>query len=140
LQASPAAKDRELVERRIAQLRQDYSDHLDYHIKLIESDLNYLKGYYKDLFHKKNEALAREFAGFVTEKGAFYTNLADILKVRAKWMENGAKDLSDSLYTLSDHVNDPDFDRTAVSLLTTPIGQLEELSDLLKENRNKLVD
>ena len=55
-------------------------------------------------------------------------------------MENGAKDLSDSLYTLSDHVNDPDFDRTAVSLLTTPIGQLEELSDLLKENRNKLVD
>jgi tetratricopeptide (TPR) repeat protein len=140
LQAAPGAKDRELVERRIALLKQDYSDHLDYHLKLIESDLNYLKGYYKDLFHKKNEVLAREFAGFVTEKGVFYTNLADILEVRAKWMENGAKDLSDSLYTLSDHVNDPDFDRTAVSLLTTPIGQLEELLDLLKENRNKLVN
>lgn len=140
LKNSPQAADRAVVEQRIATLKQDYRDQFEYYLKIIESDLAYLKDYYKDLYNKNTNLLAAEFAGFVTEKGEFYTNLQDVLEVRAKWLENDSKDLSDSLYNLSDRIDKPSFDRDAVSLLTLPISQLEEILELLKKDKTKFMD
>ncbi len=130
LQNNPQAADKVIVEQKITELRRDYQDQFEYYLKIIESDMAYLKKYYASLFNKSNDALAAEFAGFVAEKGEFYTNLPDILEVKAKWLESSSKDLSSSLYDLSDLIGKPDFDRSAVSLLTVSIAYLED--DILK--------
>ena len=127
LEVAPTAPDRAEVEQRIQQMRQDYIDQFAYYLEILRSDLAYLKRYYHSLFHRRNEELAREFGGFVAEKAEFYGALPDILEVELKWLERGARDLSDSLYTLAERIGLPTFDRDAVSLLTIPIGQLEEL-------------
>jgi tetratricopeptide (TPR) repeat protein len=134
------ALDKNIVEQKIVTLKQDYKDQIEYYLKVIESDITYLKNYYKTLYNQQNDILAAEFAGFVTEKGEFYSNLQDVLEVKAKWLENGSKDLSDSLYNLSDRVDKPSFDRDAVSLLTLPISQLEEILETLNINKVKILN
>lgn len=127
LAADPAATDRQEIQRRIVQLREDYADHFKYYTDVLKSDVSYLKTYYQSLFNRSNAQLAVEFTGFVNEKAAFYAALADVLEVDAKWMFSGVRDLSESLATLARRVSLRTFDRDAVSLLTLPIGQLEEL-------------
>lgn len=139
LKSSPQAADRVVVEQKVTQLRQDYKDQFEYYLKIIESDLVYLKKFYSDLFNQRNDVLAAEFAGFVTEKGEFYTNLQDILEVRTTELKNHSKDLSDGLYNLSDKVDSNVFDRDAISLLTVPISELEELLELLKRDKSRLL-
>ena len=138
LKNNPQAADRALIEQKMIQLKQDYKDQFEYYLKIIESDLAYLKKYYETLFNQRNEVLASDFAGFVTEKGEFYTNLQDVLEVSSTELKNHAKDLSDGLYNLSDRVNSKSFDRDAVSLLTVPISELEEILELLKNNKARL--
>ncbi len=140
LQSSPQATDKNAIEQKIITLKQDYKDQFEYYLKVIDSDLTYLKKYYDDLFKKQNNALAAEFAGFVMEKGEFYTNLQDILEVQNTEVKNHSKDLSDGLYNLSDRVNSGVFDRDAVSLLTIPISELEELLELLKKVQLQRLD
>lgn len=136
LQSNSQAADKALVEQKIAILKQDYKDQFEYYLKIIESDSTYLKKYYQDLFDKRNNDLAAEFAGFVTEKGEFYKNLQDILEIQDKEIKNHTKDLSDGLYDLSDRIDSPSFDRDAVSLLTIPISKLEEILELLNKNKS----
>lgn len=106
-------------------------------MNLLRSDLEYLKEYYKRLFGLKNDELAAEFAGFVAEKGVFYRNLAQILEIRSVRIERNANDLADSLNFLNRRVGSPSFDRDAVSLLTVPIGHLEELVERIDEYKAK---
>lgn len=140
LKSNPQAADKALVEQKIIQLKQDYKDQFEYYIKIIESDLAYLKKYYETLFNQRNEVLASDFAGFVTEKGEFYTNLQDVLEVNSPELKNHSKDLSDGLYNLSDRVNSKSFDRDAISLLTVPISELEEILELLKRDKAKFMN
>jgi Mg-chelatase subunit ChlD len=139
VQAMPKAKDAPAVEKKIGQLRQDYADHVDYHIKLLKSDEAYLKNYYRLLFNRANRELAAEFAGFVAEKGEFYSALNDVFEVTPTWLENGSRDLADSLYTLADRVHLTTFDRDAVSLLPLTISQLGELTELLESKRDQII-
>jgi tetratricopeptide (TPR) repeat protein len=139
LKSSPGAPDQAAIEQKIITLKQDYKDQFEYYLKIVESDLDYLKKYYGDLFNKQNNALAAEFAGFVTEKGEFYTNLQDILEVQNKDLKDHSKDLSDGLYDLSDRVGSDVFDRDAVSLLTIPISELEEILTLLNANKSRFM-
>jgi Mg-chelatase subunit ChlD len=140
LQSNPQAADKALIEQKIATLKQDYKDQFEYYLKIVESDLTYLKKYYDDLFKKQNNVLAAEFAGFVTEKGEFYTNLQDVLEIQDKNIKDHSKDLSDGLYDLSDKVDSKVFDRDAVSLLTIPISELEEILELLKKDKAKFMN
>ncbi|MEM4202604.1 MAG: alkaline phosphatase family protein [Candidatus Methanomethylicaceae archaeon] len=127
LEIAPNAPDRAEVERLVQQLRQDYVDQFTYYLGILRSDLAYLMRYYQSLFHRRNEELAREFGGFVNEKVKFYEELPDILEINERWLEIKARDLSDSLNTLAERVGLPTFDFDAISLLTIPIRQLEEL-------------
>jgi Mg-chelatase subunit ChlD len=140
LQSTPQAADKALIEQKITTLKQDYKDQFEYYLKIIESDLTYLKKYYDELFKKQNSVLAAEFAGFVTEKGEFYTNLQDVLEIQDKNIKEHSKDLSDGLYNLSDRVDSKVFDRDAVSLLTIPISELEEILELLKKDKAKFMN
>ena len=140
LKSNAQTADKTLVEQKIVTLKQDYKDQFEYYLKVIESDLTYLKKYYKDLFNQNNNALAAEFAGFVTEKGEFYTNLQDILEIQDVKIKDHSKDLSDGLYDLSDRIDSPSFDRDAVSLLTVPIDELEQILGLLKTNKTKFLN
>lgn len=133
LEVAPNAPDRAEVERLIQQLRQDYVDQFTYYLGILRSDLAYLERYYQRLFRDRNEELAREFGGFVNEKARFYEELPDILEINERWLEIKARDLSDSLYTLAERIGLPTFDRDAISLLTIPIRQLEELVGRLEQ-------
>jgi Mg-chelatase subunit ChlD len=139
LEAAPNAPDRAEIERRIEQLRQDYIDQFNYYVALMRSDLAYLKNYYQTLFNRRNDELAREFAGFVSEKGGFYASLPDILEIDARWLTVASRDLTDSLNMLAARIRLPTFDRDAVSLLTLPIGQLEEIIERAERHAAQLV-
>ncbi len=128
----PAAPDRAELMAHITKLEQDYVDQYNYFVEVLRSDLAYLKQYYQTLFNRHNDDLAREFTGFVREKRDFYAHLPELLEVKSRWLENASKDLSDSLDTLNARVRLPTFDRDAVSLLTLPIGQLEEMVQQLE--------
>lgn len=132
LQFAPDATDRRETEARIEKLEQDGRDQFSYYRNLLQSDLDYLKAYYKRLFNQENEKNAREFAGFVSEKQEFYANLTDVMEIRSIRIERDAKDLSDSLGVLNRRVGLPSFDRDAVSLLTISIGQLEDIIERLE--------
>jgi Mg-chelatase subunit ChlD/triacylglycerol esterase/lipase EstA (alpha/beta hydrolase family) len=138
LQFAPDAADRREIEARIEKLEQDRRDHFFYYQRLLQSDLDYLKAYYQRLFNRENEKNAVEFAGFVSEKQEFYANLTDILEIRSLRIERDAKDLSDSLGVLNRRVGLASFDRDAVSLLTIPIGHLEDIIERvgIYENQN----
>jgi tetratricopeptide (TPR) repeat protein len=121
------APDASEIGTRISNLEKDYRTQFEYYIELLQSDLEYLKAYYKRLYEVKNDEHAQEFAGFVAEKGAFYRNLPQILEIRSVRIERNSNDLADSLDYLNRRVSSPSFDRDALSLLTIPIGHLEEL-------------
>jgi Mg-chelatase subunit ChlD len=131
----PNAPDRQQIEAKLVQLRQDRIDLLNYYAAVIESDLDYLKRFYQSIFNRSSADLAAEFNGFVNEKRDFYKNLADILEINERWLINDSKDLSDSFDTLADRAKQPIFDQDAVSLLTIPIGYLEELIEKLEKYR-----
>jgi hypothetical protein len=63
----------------------------------------------------------------VFEKGDFYANLPAILEIDERWFATDAKNISSSLGVLYKRRNMASFDRDAVSLLTVPIGQIENL-------------
>lgn len=131
------ATDSPEVVGKISNLEQDYRSQFTYYVDLLRSDLEYLKEYYKRLTSLKNAELAAEFAGFVSEKGDFYRNLTTILEIRSPRIERNSTDLADSLDFLKRRVNSPSFDRDALSLLTIPIGHLEELIERLDEYKAK---
>ncbi len=131
------APDASEIGTRITTLEEDYRIGFSYYIDVLRSDLEYLRAYYKRLFGLKNDELAAEFAGFVAEKGAFYRNLPALLEIRGARIERNTTDLADSLDFLNRRVNSPSFDRDAVSLLTIPIGHLEELVEKLEEYKAK---
>lgn len=137
LKLAPDSSDAAEIRARIAKLEEDYRIEFVYYLNLLRSDLEYLKEYYKRLFGLKNDELAAEFAGFVAEKGVFYRNLAQILEIRSVRIERNANDLADSLDFLNRRVGSPSFDRDAVSLLTVPIGHLEELVERIDEYKAK---
>lgn len=131
LSVAPAADDTGEISARIGKAEDDYRDKLLYYANLLRSDLAYLKAYYQRLFGVKNAELAAEFAGFVDEKRDFYANLPLLLEMKISWLRRGSEELTDSLGRLNNRVNLPSFDRDAVSLLTLPISQLEELVEKL---------
>lgn len=135
VEVAPLAPDRREVERRIAQLQQDYADHFTYQLQVLRSDLAYLKNYYYALFYRSTGELSREFAGFVSEKAHFYAALPDTLEVTAPWLKTATRDLTDALLILADRVRSPTFDRDAISLLTIPIRQLEQIIERLERIR-----
>ena len=79
----------------------------------------------------RNDALAQEFAGFVAEKQEFYEQLMERLEINSSRLDRDAKALAASLGLLNRRGQLPSFDRDAVSLLTIPIGQLEQLIENL---------
>jgi hypothetical protein len=127
LEALPSAADRAETERRIAELQRDYAEQFRYFIAVANSDLDYLKRYYQSVFNRSNSELAIEFTGFVREKREFYANLPEILETDIKWLRNDSRDLADSIDSLAERTKMESFDRDAVSLLTIPIAQLEDL-------------
>ncbi len=131
------APDSSEVGRKVTTLEVDYRSQFIYYIDVLRSDLAYLKEYYKRLTSLKNAELAAEFAGFVAEKGIFYRNLMTILEIRSPRIERNTTDLADSLDFLNRRVNSPSFDRDALSLLTIPIGHLEELIERLDDYKTK---
>ena len=130
----PSADDAAEVSARIKKAEVDYRAKLYYYANLLRSDLAYLKAYYQRLFGVKNAELATEFAGFVDEKREFYANLPEVLEFKLSWLKRSSIELNDSLNRLNNRVNLPSFDRDAVSLLTLPIAQLEELIERLDEH------
>jgi len=132
LNLTPTSPDRAKIEQKIAQLGQDYTDQFDYFIKLIQSDTDYLKRYYQSIFNRSNADLAQEFNGFVIEKGGFYKALPEILETNERWLVNDAKDISSSIDTLARRTRLQSFDRDAVSLLTVPIAEIEDLLERLR--------
>ncbi|MDQ3800450.1 MAG: peptidoglycan DD-metalloendopeptidase family protein [Acidobacteriota bacterium] len=133
LEALPSAVDRAATERHIAQLLRDYAEQFRYFIAVAGSDLDYLKRYYQSVFNRSNQELAIEFSGFVREKREFYANLPDILETDVRWLKNDSRDLADSIDTLAERTKLETFDRDAVSLLTIPIAQLEDLIGRLND-------
>jgi Mg-chelatase subunit ChlD/pimeloyl-ACP methyl ester carboxylesterase len=133
LSLAPEAADAGEIRARIGKTEEDYRAKLVYHADALRSDLEYLKAYYRRLFGLKNTELAAEFAGFVNEKRAVYAGLPEFLEIKTVWLRRNSEELADSLGRLSSRVNSPSFDRDAVSLLTLPIGQLEELVERLNE-------
>lgn len=133
LSLAPGAADADEIRKLIEKTEEDYRAKLIYQADLLRSDLEYLKAYYGRLSSLKNAELAAEFAGFVDEKRAFYANLPESLEIKQSWLRRNSEELNDSLGRLNNRVNSPSFDRDAVSLLTLPIGQLEELVEKLDE-------
>lgn len=133
LNLAPASPDRAKIEQKIVQLNQDYADQFEYFINLIQSDADYLRRYWDSVFNRSSSDLAQEYNGFVYEKSNFYKTLPEILEVNERWLINDAKDISSSIDTLSRRTRLKTFDSDAVSLLTTPIG---EIRDLLERMRN----
>lgn len=106
---------------------------------MIASDAVYLRAYYDSLFNRKSSDLAAEFAGFLYEKGDFYANLPDILEVDESWLADDARDIKTSLAQLDRRRNLPNFDQYAVSLLTTPVGYIEDMLGRLREYRTRAI-
>src|SRR6185295_14563262 len=128
-QAPDAAEARDNARR----MREDYADYLIYQVKLVRSDLDYLKRYYESLFNRSNDELADEFAGFVREKGDFYARLPEVLELDKPWLKRSAQDLVRGFGAIAKRIGEPTFDRDAVSLLTIPIAQLEEIVEHLEK-------
>lgn len=135
LASAPNAAERAKIERRIAQLRQDYADQFDYLINLIQSDLDYLKRFYDSIYNRSSGDLAREFIGFVSEKRDFYAALAEVFEADESWLKYRAKDISSALDTLARRYRMPNFDQDAISLLTVPIDEIEQLLPELQNYR-----
>lgn len=137
LKLTATVPDANEVGKRITTLEEDYRVGFSYYVDVLRSDLEYLKAYYKRLYEVKNDELAAEFTGFVAEKGVFYRNLSATLEIRGARIERNTTELADSLDFLNRRVNSPSFDRDAISLLTVPIGHLEELVERLEEYKLK---
>lgn len=133
LALAPDAPDRAEVEREIPLLRQDHRDHRAYQVERLRSDLEYLKRYYQSLFHRSSTDLSIEFAGFLREKQELYERLPEQLGVEGPWLEGATEDLATSFERIARRLGTPGFDRDAVSLLTLPIGRLEEIVRRLEE-------
>lgn len=131
LRLAPEADDAAAVQAQIPVLEQDAIDHRAYLEALVQSDLAYLQAYYDQLFNRSNSALSAEFGGFVIEKGPFYADLADALETDDPAVVRASQDLARSFERVARRVGTPTFDRDAVSLLTLPIAQLEEIVSLL---------
>lgn len=140
LTSASTSPDRIKVEEKIAEMKFEYAVRYDYLTRLISSDLAYLNSYYKSVFNRPSQELAAEFRGFVYEKQDFYAQLASILEVDASWLKNDARDISSSIDVLSQRTRLSTFDRDAVSLLTTPIGQIEDLLERLRKNRSTIIE
>lgn len=133
LSLCPTASDKEYVEKQIKRLEEEQRQFILFQKQVIISDLEYLKAYYQSLFNTRNEVLAKEFKGFIKEKGNFYANLPKILNMKnEQWLIDASKDLSRGFKRTAKSVDDPDFDRMAVSLLTFPIEILEGIVEELK--------
>lgn len=69
------------------------------------------------------------------EKGEFYANLGDTLEIDEGWAAEVGRGVSLSLNELARRRKMPTFDSDAVGMLTTPIGQIEELLERLRGYR-----
>lgn len=134
---APNAPDRAQVEREIPLLRQDHRDRRAHRVQLLRSDLEYLKRYYQTLFHGSNTDLSIEFASFLREKGELYGRLPEELGVDEPWLKSRSDDLVASFERIAQRLGTPTFDRDAVSLLTLPIGRLEEIVERLEGGRGE---
>jgi len=133
LSLCPTANDKDYVEKQIKRLEEEHRQFILFQKQVIISDLEYLKAYYQSLFNTRNEVLAKEFKGFIKEKGKFYQNLPKILNMEnEQWLVDASKDLSRGFKRTAKSVDDPDFDRMAVSLLTFPVETLEGIVEELK--------
>jgi Mg-chelatase subunit ChlD len=137
LQLIGDTSDKAEIEAKIITLEQEYRDQFFYHIDLLRSDLAYLKAYYQRLFERKNNELGQEFRGFVNEKQYFYANILDVLEIKSNFLRRDTEDLTASMNVLNNRVGLNSFDRDAVSLLTIPIGQLEDLIEKLERYGNQ---
>lgn len=127
LQLAPTAADAAEVRRQLPLLATDAAERQAYLRQVLRSDLDYLQRYYQQLFHQDNDRLAAEFAGFVREKGPFYADLSSVLELQDPWLLQSQSELARSLDRVARRLDSPTFDRDAVSLLTVPIGHLEEI-------------
>ncbi len=135
LTVAPTSPDRSKIEAKIAEMNNEYAVQFDYYIRLLISDLEYLNGFYKTVFDRSSADLASEFDGFVYEKRDFYANLPDILEIDARWLLNDARDISTSIDTLAKRRKLESFDRDAISLLTIPISQIEDMIERLRNHQ-----
>jgi len=71
LSLCPTANDKDYVEKQIKRLEEEQRQFILFQKQVIISDLAYLKAYYQSLFNTRNEVLAKEFKGFIKEKGKF---------------------------------------------------------------------
>ncbi len=139
LSLMPSSPDRTRVEAKVAEMRTEYAAFLDYQIRLIQSDHDYLRGpFWRSIFNNESSEVAAEFGSFVYEKGEFYANLPDILEIDERWLMNDSKNISSSLRLLDGRRNQKGFDIDAVSLLTTPVGQIEDMLERLTNYRSVL--
>ncbi len=139
LSLAPSSPDRPKIETKIAEMQAEYASFLDYQIRVIQSDRDYLRGpFWESIFNNKSSDVADEFAGFVFEKGDFYANLPQILEIEERWLVNDARNISSSMRALYRRRNQPTFDSDAVSLLTTPVGQIEDMLERLREFRSTI--
>jgi Mg-chelatase subunit ChlD len=127
LQLAPTAADAAEIRRQLALLALDAAERQAHLRQVLRSDLEYLQRYYDRLFRQDNDRLAAELAGFVREKGPHYADLAGALELPEPWLTQLQRDLARSLDRLARRIDTPTFDRDAVSLLTVPIGHLEEI-------------
>jgi Mg-chelatase subunit ChlD/pimeloyl-ACP methyl ester carboxylesterase len=133
LELAPTSPDRVKVEQRILRLQEDYADQYTYFVNLIESDIGYLKNYYQSIFNRTSSDLGEEFGGFVYEKREFYAMLPAILEIDERWLSNDSKDIATSIDVLARRRTMETFDRDAVSLLTLPIAQMQDLVARLRQ-------
>jgi len=87
LSLCPAANDKDYIEKQIKRLEEEHRQYILFQKQVVISDLDYLKAYYQSLFNQRNEVLAKEFKGFIKEKGKFYQNLPKILNMEnEQWL------------------------------------------------------
>lgn len=133
LQLVGNAPDKAEIEAKVLTLEQEQRDQFYYYLELLRSDLDYLKAYYQRLFSGKNNELAQEFRGFVNEKQFFYANILETMEIKSNFIRRDTEDLTASMSLLNNRVGLESFNRDAVSLLTIPIGQLEDLIERLEK-------
>lgn len=128
--------DRRAIEAKIRDMWEEYVAQLRYHVRLIASDRAYLKAFWQSIFNRTSFDLAVEFDSFVFEKRDFYANLPRTLEIEAGWLAKDAQDIAASIDTVARRRTLATFDRDALSLLTLPIGQMDDLIERL----NKQID
>lgn len=133
LQLCPNANDRQLVEKQMLILEEDFKQFALFQKEVVQSDLNYLKLHFDQIQNGHSIALAEEFKGFLREKGDYYDHLPELMGRNDRLFKKNASEVSHGLSSCKGVINtsSKSWDRDAVPLLSVIYLNLERLIDMI---------